>query len=464
VSQGGHDDPGELLDRALARLGVRWTAGFDPRTYRPQAVRPWGLAWRTAAAAAVLLLGVFAESLGQGTGTRHAALSVSSLGRLSPASPVSASTPWPLWPSSKSAAWPVVVQHRAASRVSQTIVSAGPVHRPVMNVVFVGNRPIAAARGSKIRIRLRPTVGRTQSGRWVVGGYTVLDSLAAAGNYTYLTEGRRWAVLGSPAPSTWNSVPDPTASWSWIQALPDAPATAVLLTADSGGQQGMFWRSSVRGAWHAEPLPGSPVTQLVAAGRRFWALAGGRLVVSQNGHTWTALFSPPAGFTVTTFAVDPVGRGEVALALAPDGGAGVGPMMASWDGGRTWTTLPAAWPTGGRPVTLVLDPRRDVSALFGPPGPIVLERWVAGSRAWVIVPLPPRADVARVGELAALSQGNLVYADARGRLFLWTVASGRWHPLPPPPLPMGSVSLLMGIGPRQVLAAYPSGWGIFVMR
>jgi hypothetical protein len=453
-------DPGELLDKALETMDITFPAGFDPKTYQPRH-GPRATAWKVAVAAGVLLLaGAAAHDRWTQVagGARHLAAPSAHVERAMMATPAGL----PLYLGSGQATWSIVVRHPAGG--SRTlVVSAVHDGRAALSTGFSGGHPVWVKRLGESPIPLQVHVGSPLSGSWVPGSDSALDSLAAAGNYTYVTNGAHWAVMGAPGvASTWQTVPDPTAGWSWIQALPGAPATAVLLTQDPGGQQGLFWRDRLTGGWSAEALPGSPVTELVAAGSRFWALAGGRLVVSRDGHTWRALFSPPAGFAATTFAIDPVGSGEIAVALAPNGGAGVGPVMLSQNDGVTWTTLPPAWPTSGRPMSLVLDAGGDVSALFGPPGPVTLERWDAATGRWSVLPLPAGVSVTRPGLLGALSQGDLVYADPAGQVYVWSLPRGRWHVLPRAPQAVGSPTLLMGIGTHQVLVAYPHVWAIFV--
>jgi hypothetical protein len=455
-------DPGKLLDKALDQLDVRFPPDFDPRAYQPRRSSS-GMAWKAAVAAGILLaLGTLSHGWWASTpGSPGKSLA----GRAPTQSPVKmrsfeASPGLPLWVDTNQPAWQLVVTR--SSRTGLEVMRAVGNGHPALSVGLLKGRPVFVERGRGPRRSVTTPVGTPLAGSWVAGGNTALDSLAAAGNYIYLTTGNQWAVMNAPGiPSTWNPVPDASATWSWIQALPGAPATAVLLTEDPGGQQNLYWRKTLTGPWMRENLPGSPVTELVAAGDRFWALAGGRLVVSPDAHTWTALFTPPPGFAVTTFAVDPVGSGEIALALAPNQGPGVGPILLSRNDGLTWRTLPPAWPSG-RPTSLVLDSLGDVGALMGSPGPVVIERWDNVTGTWQILALPPTADLSRPGLIGALSQGDLVYADAAGHIYVWTLPRGVWHALPRAPNAASVPTLLMGIGTHQVLASYPGTWTIFV--
>jgi hypothetical protein len=459
-------DLGELLDRALSTAGIGLPASFDPRT-RPRPARP-GSRWyglRAAAAAGVLLAagaasqGLWNTPVVSPTPTRahRLALPAVNAGRAQEAIP--------LWirPGSSVRPWQEVVDtHPLGQLEASEVVSEGPAGESALTVGYRGGRPVWIQRGAGSQEVLPDDSAGALPGAWRIGDPGALTSLAAAGSYVYVTEGGRWAVMGAPVSADWRPEPDPLATASWIQALPGSPTTAVLYTMDAGSEQAMFWRDSLTGSWHPERIPGTPITELVAAGSRFWALAGGRLVVSSNGYAWTDLYTPPPGFAVTTFAVDPVGSGEVALALASDDGAGVGPVLLSRNDGVTWRTLPPAWPTSSGAVSLVLDEAGDVSALFGGNGPVVVQRWDAASDQWSILPLPAAAATASAGQLAAMSQGDLVYADPLGHVFVWTLPRGVWRALPRDPGAFGPVSLLMGIGTDQVLAAYRNKWSIFV--
>jgi hypothetical protein len=461
-------DLGHLVDRALGDLGVGLPSSFDPRAQA--APSRGGSRWyalRAATAAGVLLV-AGAASQGLWNGSVVAPTPTSQHNLLLPTvRSARAQETIPLWRTAGSGGHPwqeVVNTHPLGSLSGSEVVSAGPTGERALSVGYRDGRPLWVQTGARSQHWLAADAAGRLTGQWHLGDPGALTSLAAAGNYVYVTSGGRWAVMNAPVSSLWRSEPDPLATSSWIQALPGNPATAVLYTIDAGSEQGMFWRNSLTGPWRPEPVPGTPITELVAAGSRFWALAGGRLVVSSNGHRWTVLYTPPPGFAVTTFAVDPVGSGEVTLALESDDKLGVGPILLSRNDGATWHTLPPAWPTSSGAASLVLDPRGDVSALFGGNGgPVVIQRWNAVTKKWAVLPLPQQADVAAAGQFAALNQGDLVYADARGTVFVWTLPRGVWHALPNDPgHAPGPVSLLMGIGPRQVLAAYRNQWSIFV--
>lgn len=455
-------------------MDIKFNTKFDPLTYRPRRVLWSGYKWK-AAAAALLILGA-GGAASRAVWLRHpvrspvsAASAARGKGTIPP--------PWSRQGLSMVASVPAWSSTGVAPLTETTLV--GPVHWKGAHgnaVVVLSNRDqtravvgyhndrpawVAGADSSPAFLSAGLTLPMAQ-GRWIQGGNTSINSFSASGPYVYIANGANWAVLDGRPDTHWALSPNQQAVRSAIVSLPNQPALALLLTETRSGQQTLYRRTRLSQPWQSVSLPDSPVTQLVTSGGSFWMLAGGRLLMSTNGQTWRAMYTPPTGFAVSGFAVSPNGNGDVVVSLAPDGEAGVGPILMSTDGGLHWTPLPMAWPNGSAPSALVLLPSGDVAALFPGP-PLIIERWSATSDAWRVLPLP-KANDQGTGSLSAYTNGDLLYSDAQGHLYRWLTHQQAWLPLPPPPgVHAGQPpSLLMGIGSRQVLAAYSTGWYIFV--
>lgn len=467
------ENPGRLLDEALAHSDIKFDTHFDPRTYRPKTSRHQGLSfgWKATAAAALLL----AIGAGLHQATAPAPHRASNSLAAAPKAPqgllpwsrdhltaLSTATIWMGRPGRTWTATTFAGHLSVGAMATDEVVAEGPSPRTAVATGFNQNQAVWTDQAGTILPVPQAQVGSALQGAWVTGGPTALTSFNAAGPYIYVSNGPDWTVLDGQRNTHWALPPTPGTVRTTLAALPNHPATALLLTEGASGQQALYRRTSLQGAWQAVSLPASPITEVVAAGSGFWMLADGKFLTSQGGLSWHTVYTPPKGFTVSTFAIDPYGNGQLALALAPAGQTGSGPLLLSANNGQTWHSIAPVWPNGTAPSTLLMQPDGSLVALLPGP-PLVIERWDAVTGHWGIIPLPA-PNSSGVGSLAASTTGSLIYSDATGSLFRYHMKTSTWSPIPLPPhvKPTALPSLLMGIGPKQVLVSYPNGWYIFV--
>lgn len=461
---------GRLLDESLGRLQLHFDQEWDPSTYRPRFRRPVTIpfAWK-AAAAAVLLVGVGAISHPNLSRLMPAAHRAASAAHRPNQSRIAANLPG-LQPVSSV----VVYTSTTDSPVTETtylghLVWQGPQTDDMVSlntpkgrrtVGFQASMPVWDSFGGQMDRIATAAVLPPLTGRWLRGGPTPLTSFSAAGSYAYVTAGAEWSVLSGPD-SHWKAAPGANVVRTQIAALPNSPTDSMLLTEDAGGSQSLYVRSGLTAPWRPLALPGTPVLETVAVANDYWVLAGGAIRLWTPGHTWQSFYAPPKGFVVSSFAVSPNGS-RIVVQLAPSGSQdGIGPLLLSSNAGQTWSTLPPLWPNGSAPSSLVLEPNGDVAAFLpGPPGLVEQYSVVAGT--WTILPTPVPNSTG-IGELAAYSNGNLLFSDASGQLYRYVQAKAAWQPLPPIPGGTGSQppALLMGMGPDQAVVSGPQGWYMF---
>lgn len=473
------DNPGRLLDEALEQRHIKFDLRFDPRTYQPKTLRHrgfWGrsshFGWKAAAAAGLLL------AIGAGLHQATVPAPPSARKSLAAAKPPQGLLPWSrdhltalstarIWMGHGSRLWTATTfagHYFVAGMATDEVVAEGPTPHTAVATGFSQSRAVWTDQSGTITPVPPAQMSAPLSGTWVTGGSTPLTSFNAAGPYIYVSNGPEWTVLDGHSNTHWALPPTPGTVRTTLAALPNQPATALLLTESASGQQRLYRRTSVKGTWQRTIAPAAPITEMVAAGNGFWMLADGKVLTSQGGNAWATVYAPPQGYAVSTFAIDPYGNGQLALALAPAGQTGSGPLLLSANDGQTWHTIAPAWPNGTAPSTLLLQPDGGLVAMLPGP-PLVIERWDPVSGHWSIIPLPT-PNASGVASLAAATNGALIYSDATGALFRYHSASRTWSPIPLPPHVNASAvpSLLMGIGTQQVLASYPGGWYIFVPR
>ena len=331
----------------------------------------------------------------------------------------------------------------------------------MMAVGFRQSQPVWDTVGHHVANIPRASVMAPAGGRWQAGSNRSLTSFTAAGPYAYVTSGSEWAVVDGGA-SHWAAAPGVNVVRSEIAALPADPTSSLLLTEDAGGTQSLYVRRGLKASWTPIALPGVPVLQTVAVANEYWVLAGGSIRVWTPTSTWKTLYAPPPQFVVSSFAVSPSGARIVVLLAPSSGQTGVGPMLLSNNGGRTWRTLGTPWPNGSSPTSPVLEPNGAVAVFLpGPPG--LVEQYSPKTGAWAILPTPV-PNSSGTGALGANGNGNLLYSDGSGLVFRYVQSAAAWQALPPIPGGTGGqpTPLLMGIGTDEVMASGAHGWYVFV--
>jgi hypothetical protein len=462
---GDERDPGELLDHVLGEHGLHFPRGFDAFTYRSRRRRSARYGFGVGMAAAALLVAA-AYGRPNAVPVRLAPTAAPSSGPHNPwvRAGLVAEASLPAWArlDTRPLQETSYRGHVLINGLQASLVVALDGQRGTSEALaFDGNEPLWYVQGSDPQpVAAAPVMGRA-NGYWVAGGSTSLTSFSAAGQDIYITHGEEWALLNGQMDVHWGLDPSPTAVEGQVAALPADPARALLLTESVTGTEQLYLRTGMAAPWRAEPLPASPITQLVALKHQFWALANGGLWVSSDGQHWTLRYRPPRGFTVATFAAGQNG-GQVILAasLVPAGQAGVAPTLLSTNDGRSWRNIGLPWPNGTAPTQMVVTPSGFVAALLPGP-PALLEEWQGSGPGWRVIPLPDTTDEA--GTLTAFANGDLLYAGPHGALYRWGGATGSWIRLPSGPAGQRAPNLLMAIGNTQAVVSYPNGWWVLVL-
>ncbi|CAB1128847.1 conserved protein of unknown function [Candidatus Hydrogenisulfobacillus filiaventi] len=474
------------LDRAFHRLGVDWDRSWDPiaEVRRQQLHRR---RWLTASTAAmVFMAGIQVWRMTRSVPRHEAGTLQVALPSLSPQ--VRATVARLHVPPSAVRAWvPVYARYPQAAPSGFSLAFAGRFrlpdgqeasdltletdvhHRVTGGTAFnAAGTPIWGFTGSVAAGRPIPAapVRGIWAGRWMAGGAGALNAFSAAGPFVYLAAGSEWTRLQAGRPAYWQTAPfapaDPGLSAS-IAALPADPRRVLLLEETPAGLDtgyvspdgGHTWRPWLQGT--------VPVSGLEALGRRFWAVVDGALATSRDGRRFTALLAPdPRRWEVAAYAVNPARPGNLAAALAPVTGPGPGPVLVTRDGGRRWHALPPLPVPGMPPSTLTVSPRGTVTALLNLDRP-VLARWTPGAEGWQLWPVPGVHGTPGAGTLAAAPDGSLFYGSPSGTLYRMGPGHRSWRVIAPPPAVRHQTPLILeAIGRHQLLAAYESGWYIYV--
>ncbi len=236
--------------------------------------------------------------------------------------------------------------------------------------------------------------------------------------------------------ATWKLAGRLPLGFATLAADPRDPGAIYALTG-AGGSYGGVFRSADGGAtWRpvSRGLAATSIAALAAAPGALYALAAdGTLSASGDfGATWTPL---PVAVPGIALAADPVDARHLLLSTSAGGVGGLGGILASADGGVTWTSPPGAGPAGT--TFLAFDPYRRGRALAGTSSGAA---WASGDGGATWAPLAPfpappapcpicsqsLADVAfspaDPQRLYALSGGTL-YASADGGA-AWTALPG----------------------------------------
>jgi hypothetical protein len=463
--RGDERDPGELLDHWLGENGLQFPRGFEAFTYRPRRRRSARYGFGVGmAAAALLLAAAYSRPETIPVQPAPAAFPAATLRNPWTRAGLVAQATLPAWtrPGTSPLQETSYRGHALINGVQASlVVTLNGRHGTSQALAFDGNEPLWYVEGTDPQpVAAAPLTGQA-SGYWVPGGSTSLTSFSAAGQDIYITHGDEWALLNGQMDVHWGLDPLPTAVQGQVAALPADPARVLLLTESVTGTEQLYLRAAVDAPWQADPLPASPITQLVALNHQFWALANGRLWVSNDGVHWVLRYRPPRGFTVATFAAGQNG-GHVLLAasLGPAGQAGVGPTVLSTNDGGSWHDIGLPWPNGTAPTQMVVTPTGFVGALLPGP-PALLEEWQGSAQGWRVIPLPETNGTA--GTLTAFANGDLLYAGTQGALYRWVGATGSWIRLPAGPDGQVAPNLLMAIGNSQAVVSYPNGWWVLVL-
>ncbi|PSR20722.1 MAG: hypothetical protein C7B45_13620 [Sulfobacillus acidophilus] len=336
--------------------------------------------------------------------------------------------------------------------------------RPVY--VFTGSNPHS---GTAINA---PNATPVQSedhvkAQWYPGGNVAIGTFSAAGSHVYVTHGNLWSDMIPGSNDYWIQSPasPPATTIDSIAGLPADPADAVLTEESPSGLSRGFVTTNGGITWQGWGLGSASVSTLIAINHRFWAILNGTLAWSTNGFAWNSILPlNPKNWQVETYAVDPANPEIVAVSLIPISGDGLGPVLETRNGGKTWAEVPHFPAIGAAPTTMVMNTNGDIAALINADGPVVV-RYVASQQRWSVLPIPAAPiSAGGLGQLAASANGNLIYGAPGGAIYQWIANTDQWLVIKPPP-GLDSAGLaanpLQAVGNNQILAGYPSGWAYF---
>lgn len=325
-----------------------------------------------------------------------------------------------------------------------------------------GGQAIASPRAQAVQAvgKIRPT--------WYPGGDVAIGTFSAAGSHVYVTHGNLWSDVLSGENGLWMQSPGnpPATASDSIAGLPAHPNQALLTEENPDGLSQGFITTDGGTTWESWGLGTQSVSTLIAIGNRYWAIMNGTLAWSNNGTQWHSIVHlNPQRWQVETYAVDPANSDVAAVALIPISGDGIGPVLETHNGGKTWAEVPRFPAIGEAPSTMVMNTNGDIAALINANGPVVV-RYSAAQGQWSVLPVPSGGDGnGGLGQLAATANGSLIYGAPGGLIYQWIRPSQQWLVIAPPAgLDNAGVAAtpLQAIGPNQILAGYPTGWAYFV--
>lgn len=302
---------------------------------------------------------------------------------------------------------------------------------------------------------------------WSDNGTNVgITSFSAAGAHVYVTHGNLWADQIGSTQDFWR--PSPTNPKAIVQdsiaGLPAHPDSALLLEEKPSGLSRGFITRDGGVTWHAWTLGTQSISDLISINNRYWAILNGTLAWSLDGNHWNNVLPLDTHrWQVETYAINPANPSIFTVSLIPISGDGVGPVLETRNGGRTWAEVPNFPATGAAPTTMAMTTDGGISALVNSNGPVVV-RYSPKSQQWSVFPVPAQRDNLGLGQLAASGNGNLLYGAPGGDIYQWIKQSQKWLLIQAPHNvdPSGvAPSPLQSIGNNQVLAGYPSSWQIF---
>ncbi len=302
---------------------------------------------------------------------------------------------------------------------------------------------------------------------WSNNGTNVaITSFSAPGQHVYVTHGNLWADQIGGTQNYWRQSPgDPNATvQDSIAGLPSHPSNALLLEENPSGLSRGFITRNGGTTWHGWSLGTQSISDLIAIGNRYWAILNGTLAWSLDGNQWNNVLPLNTHrWQVETYAIDPANPNTFTVSLIPISGDGVGPVLQTHNGGRTWSEVPNFPATGAAPTTMVMTAEGGISALVNSNGPVVVQ-YSPKTQQWSVFPVPAQKDNLGLGQLAASANGNLLYGAPGGDIYQWIKQSQKWLLITAPQKvdPSGvAPSPLQAIGNNQVLAGYPTSWQIF---
>lgn len=312
-------------------------------------------------------------------------------------------------------------------------------------------------------------VSRSLTGTWLQGGSTGLSTFSAAANHVYLTHNNQWADLVGGVKTYWATSPGKPNSTvtDRVAALPEHPNHALLVEENSTGVSTGYVTSNGGRSWTSWAMGSASVSNLIAIGSRYWAIVNGTVASSVNGKTFTPMLPLNTNrWQVATYAVNPSNPNMLVASLIPMAGDGIGPVLETKNGGKTWAALPNFPPFGSAPSSMSMTANGRIAALVNLSSPILLT-YQPQNNHWHVLPVPVSHNaVMGVGQLAEDPMGNLIYGAPGGSIYRWSSGHKAWDVINPPAgaqLNTSPASPLQAIGIRQILAGYNTGWYIYYM-
>jgi hypothetical protein len=307
-------------------------------------------------------------------------------------------------------------------------------------------------------------------GKWVPGLPTPITSFANAGSYIYLTHNNTWTVLHGQKKAYWASSPGPATqtqrALDTISALPSNPQDVLLVEENPSGNSSGYVSTNQGQSWKPWGMGSVSFNNVVAMNHHYWAIINGTLQTSKTGVNWHNLLPiNTERWQVEDFSINPGNSRQVAVALVPISGNGIGPVLETSNGGQSWQQLPHFPALGASPSSMVMSPSGVISALVNLSNP-VLVRYSPTAHHWTAFAAPSNGQQVGVGQLASSPNGNLLYGSPTGTIYRWVKADSSWQTINPPANTNNESSApypLEAIGNHQILAGYSQGWSIFVI-
>ncbi len=307
-------------------------------------------------------------------------------------------------------------------------------------------------------------------GKWVPGLPTPITSFANAGSSIYLTHNNTWTVLHGQEKAYWARSPGASSQTrrviDTISALPANPKDVLLVEENPSGNSVGYVSTNQGQSWNPWGIGSVSFNNVVAMHHHYWAVINGTLQESSTGIKWHNLLSlDTTHWQVEDFAMNPSNPQQIAVALDPISGNGIGPVLETTNGGQSWKQLPHFPALGASPSSMVMSPSGTISALVNLSNP-VLVRYSPTARRWTAFSAPSNGQQVGVGQLASSRNGDLIYGSPTGTIYRWVKADSIWQIINPPKNSKKSTSSpypLEAIGNHQILAGYSKGWSIFVI-
>ncbi len=305
-------------------------------------------------------------------------------------------------------------------------------------------------------------------GTWVSGLPTPISSFAAAGSLIYLTHNNTWAVLHGQSKAYWTESPGNAAGnvIDTVSALPASPRSVLLAEENPSGLSSGYVSHNGGISWVPWGLGPTTFSNVVAMGHQYWAIVNGTLETSANGVSWTSMMTLNTNrWQAEDFAINPSNAQQIAVALVPISGTGIGPVLETVNGGQSWQELPHFPALGAAPSSMVMSPAGGISALVNLTNP-VLVRYSPHTQKWTAIAVPTTGQQVGIGQLASAPNGDLLYGSPTGSIYRWVKQTSLWQLITPPPESQSTPSApypLEAIGNHQILAGYNNGWSIFVV-